>query len=191
MVKQARFRRGVTRVVATALRMPKHAEIASKGSVARGIGGAEDADDRFAERGGQMKRAGVAGDDKRGLTRDRDEFGERGLQHRYTADTAEQKDKLVGDWFLAGPGVDDHAVSGLTKLTRDRSVALDGPALGAPACSGTDEDKGLRDAVASVSALASVGKRWEHDAAATLPRLRWLLRWPVRSRGLPASPRAR
>src|SRR5579863_679496 len=75
--EHAGFRRGAASVIAKAVGAAQHTEARAEGTVAGGVGGAEDADDGASECAGEMQRAGVAGDSEINAARDGDELIER------------------------------------------------------------------------------------------------------------------
>ena len=127
-------------MVSPALRGAENAEVHAEGTVACGVGGPVDADDRLAEGTGEVEGAGVSGDGERDAAGDGDESGDGGGDGAGLASGFAFNG--CGERFLAGSGVDDHAATLGEEGTSHGGVTLDGPALGSPAGAGVDEDGG-------------------------------------------------
>jgi hypothetical protein len=130
----------VAGVVAAALRIAQHAVARAIRAIAAGIGGAIDADDGTAERAGQVQGSGVAGDAEGDAAGEGEELFEGSGERNGRAGGTLHN--CIGKRLFAGTGIDEDAVSALAEAAGHGGIALDGPALGAPAGSGNDERDG-------------------------------------------------
>jgi hypothetical protein len=98
-------------VVAAALRAAQNFEAGAEGTVAAGIGGAIDADDRTNEGAGKMQRAGISSDDERDATGKSNQLGQRAADMGGSASGCARDG--IRERIFAGTGVDKDAESAM------------------------------------------------------------------------------